>query len=256
MILFVVWELCSLFPSMSAGGGGGLSQNYGHFDPIEDDEERHCHSAPVEFESNEEPLQKSLSLPTPVTDPPIYVLESSLHSQHLWYETAGTRPRQPLEERMFYEKLWQQNFRESKVEYSDHQSSGANEPKENFVNLKNEFDEDVLFCGKSPHSNAGSKSFMNHRLSSLTVQIPRFKIVRKMGSKADFHGEFLVTVALGSVTHGVWRRHSDFKKLFDKILVLNCRTSFRNSILSWQCVLNRQAWFRCIDKVFLGPDYF
>ncbi len=48
---------------------------------------------------------------------PIYVLEASLSSQKLWKNTAGTRPPQPVEERVFYEKLWAQNFKRSQVDY-------------------------------------------------------------------------------------------------------------------------------------------
>jgi hypothetical protein len=48
---------------------------------------------------------------------PNYVLEESLSSQHLWKETAGARPPQPLEERAFYEKMWAQNFARSQVHY-------------------------------------------------------------------------------------------------------------------------------------------
>jgi hypothetical protein len=48
---------------------------------------------------------------------PIYVLEASLSSQKLWKNTAGTRPPQPVEERVFYEKIWAQNFQRSQVDY-------------------------------------------------------------------------------------------------------------------------------------------
>ncbi|CAB9510115.1 expressed unknown protein [Seminavis robusta] len=48
---------------------------------------------------------------------PTYVLEESLSSQRLWKYTAGNRPPQPMEERMFYEKMWAQNFARSQVNY-------------------------------------------------------------------------------------------------------------------------------------------
>jgi hypothetical protein len=48
---------------------------------------------------------------------PTYVLEESLSSQRLWKDTAGNRPPQPVEERMFYEKMWAQNFERSQVNY-------------------------------------------------------------------------------------------------------------------------------------------
>jgi len=48
---------------------------------------------------------------------PTYVLEESISTQRLWKSTAGTRPPQPVEERLFYEKLWAQNFKRSQVDY-------------------------------------------------------------------------------------------------------------------------------------------
>jgi hypothetical protein len=102
--------------------------------------------------------------------------------------------------------------------------------------------------------------------------VPRFKIV-KSRHQGGSYAQFLITVSIGSVTHGVWRRHSDFKSLFDKVgqeLPLDMTTyanyyslqiqlinqsnrdgPFKNTLLSWQCVLNRQRWFRCLDKVLL-----
>jgi len=48
---------------------------------------------------------------------PMYVLEESLSAQTLWRDTAGTRPPQPIEERLFYESMWVQNFERSQVKY-------------------------------------------------------------------------------------------------------------------------------------------
>lgn len=62
---------------------------------------------------------KTLSLPLPASNPPSYVLESRVETQHLWYETAGQRPQQPRHEREYFESLWKRNFENSKVDYSD-----------------------------------------------------------------------------------------------------------------------------------------
>lgn len=159
------------------GGGGGLissstSQDYGWFEGFEPKHNLFENNyGPIEPESTEEPIKKALSLPPPVTDPPSYVLESSLDSQHLWYITAGTRPRQPIDERKFYEELWQKNFNESEVNYNNETININDEPKENLINLKNEFGEEVLYRGRSRFSTAVSKSFFDHCLSSLTVQV-------------------------------------------------------------------------------------
>lgn len=136
---------------------------------------------------------------------------------------------------------------------------------------------------------------MNHCISCMTIQVPRFKVVRPLPSRPNgsnllcpFHAQFLIVISLGSVPHGVWRRHSDFKELFNKVskympskflsftcLILYYRRIsqinrlhntpgpyhqiYKNTILSWECVLSRQRWFRCLDKVtsfklFLGAS--
>ena len=48
---------------------------------------------------------------------PEYVLEDTLSFQALWHRTAGTRPVQPPAERRRFELMWEQNFKESKVDY-------------------------------------------------------------------------------------------------------------------------------------------
>lgn len=49
---------------------------------------------------------------------PTYVLAESISSQNLWKKSAGQRPPQPVEERVFFEKMWLQNFEKSKVNYT------------------------------------------------------------------------------------------------------------------------------------------
>jgi len=104
-------------------------------------------------------LPKAHSLPRPVTEPPIYVLESSLSFQHLWYETAGRRPAQPLDERVHFEKLWQKNFDDSTVSYSDCIESNKDQ------------EDDVLYRGVGPFTIAVSKSFSNVNFSSIRIQV-------------------------------------------------------------------------------------
>ena len=66
-----------------------------------------------QYDSNS--MKRTISLPPPVTDTPLYILESSLQTQRLWYETAGKRPKQPESERQYFEKLWKSNFENSNV---------------------------------------------------------------------------------------------------------------------------------------------
>jgi len=116
---------------------------------------------------------------------------------------------------------------------------------------------DVLYRGKGSFSNAVSKSFLDSNIPSVTIQIPKFRVRRC--ERREVHAEYLVVVTLGNVTFGVWRRHSDFKALATQVQLVNDASSkgkFKNALLSWQCLVHRQRWFRCLDKDYLGLKCF
>lgn len=194
----------------------------------------------------DEEMERALSLPVPKSDVPQYILESSLDSQKLWYLTAGSRPAQPQEERSYYENLWKSNFEKSAVDYSQYDVSPSQISKLGKI----EFDEEILQRGKGPFSNVVSKSFFNSKITNMTLQLPRFKVIKT--SKGDILAQFLVIVSYGGVTLGIWKRYSEFKDLFKKIQQLHNsgNESYKSTILSWQCIESRQKWFRCLD-----PDY-
>jgi len=230
-------------------------------------------------------LQRALSLPHPVNEPPAYILEAKLETQQLWYSTAGRRPRQPEEERIYFERLWLENFKLSSVNYLGKHGNANNntsnvEEKENIGNnvqypnkedikillgltmpdeeeIRNEdVDIDILFKSKCQFSYAVSKSFNDGDINSITLQIPRYRVVRCQDN--EIHAEFLVIVTLGSqqkITFGVWRRHSDFSK-FATLLKDKESHVFKNSLLSWHCLVQRKRWFRCIEKDYLSLKCF
>lgn len=237
-----------------ASGGSGLSQHDGLDRP----------------EFLHQPVQRALSLPPPVTEPPLYVLESPLPTQHLWYSTAGQRPQQPIREREHYEKLWRENFEKSSVVNID----AAMQGKEKEDVPEKDFEGEIVYRGKAPFSNAVSKSFedgepllrgasfaakgqqaLSRCWNSVTLQLPRFRIVRH--ADGVLHAEFLVVVSLRGIhnsymTFGIWRRHSSFEALARTIQENEASSKvFENSILSWQCFLNRKRWFRCLDIEYL-----
>lgn len=161
--------------------------------------------APDEFHATEQeggrrlcadvPLRRSLSLPTPAASPPMYVLESNLDTQHLWYITAGQRPKQPEHERKYFERLWLKNFEASSVTYSESEkvkllegvsghADGEVQPSVRSGAVTNdgiptnrdkipvkEFDCKVVFRGRGPFSKSVSKSFVGHELATLTLQV-------------------------------------------------------------------------------------
>ena len=122
-------------------------------------------------------IDRTLSLPPPATQPPMYILESSHAVQQLWYETAGTKPRQPQHEREYFERLWLQNFESSGIPsassitsmYTSNTDGESSSSYNTFVELENteelfknieEDGSEVLHRGKNIFSNAVSKSFM------------------------------------------------------------------------------------------------
>lgn len=271
------------------------------------------------------PLTRALTLPTPVTPPPLYILECSLETQQLWYSTAGRRPKQPLNERAYYEQLWRKNFESSQVHYRDPiesllaQSSGKNHEiatitaastsnsipnmddsksgKENFhsngsikfteissskksyqssgnrsqiarprddVIPPSEICGVILTRGRSPFSNSVSRSFLNSDIATLALQMPYFRTIRSC-EDGDVHAEFLIIVTLAGstvpVTLGVWKRHSQFQSFVNYIAEINAysdyaQNCFKNTLVSWECVLQRKRWFKSLDNEYLTLKCF
>lgn len=210
-----------------------------------------------DLDFTEQPLHKALSLPAPATVPPLYILESNLETQQLWYSTAGRRPKQPKWERDYFEKIWTENFEASNAKkivcdnISDSEHQQSEEP------AISEFNGEIIFRGRSPFSNSVSKSF-NSAISAMTIQISHFRIFRTF-KDGNLHAEFLVVVSIGSaspVTFGVWKRHSDFRELSNGLKSQYNPDAYKNALLSWDCVLQRKRWFKCLDKDYLALKCF
>jgi len=204
-------------------------------------------------------FSKVKSLKSPANEPPVYVLESSLSEQQLWYETAGKRPRQPHQERKYYEKLWSKNFEtsiavtETLSNCSTNQSQKSKPLKpQRVINVSNDISV-ITFRGKGSHSTVVSKSFREGNFSTVTIHIhlPHFRVVVDLHGKQ--HAEFLTVVSLDYIKFGIWRRYSNFQQLASKIMK---SSKYPKTILSWKCVVLRQRWFRCLDKQYLGLKCF
>lgn len=264
--------------------------DYGWFEDFETPDNLQRNSSSFDIASSQ-PLHKALSLPPPVTEPPLYILESSLETQQLWYSTAGRRPKQPQQEREYFEKLWTKNFENSSIDYyfvdlsSSSNGENTSPNKKSDSNLattpnpstagngnshknnppvdvipKSEIHGEVLYRGKSPFSNSVSKSFLEvEPVTSMTLQMPYYRIFRTLDG--DIHAEYLIKVTVGVTTFGIWKRHSDFCKLATQITSLNLTSKeqtacFKNALLSWQCVLQRKRWYRSLDKEYLALKCF
>jgi hypothetical protein len=93
---------------------------------------------------------------------------------------------------------------------------------------------EILYRGKSPFSNAVSKSFFNETITSITLQMPYYRVIRGLNSSKNqgIFAEFLIKITLcggyGAVvplTFGIWKRHSDFTALASLIETLHNNSS-------------------------------
>lgn len=55
-------------------------------------------------------------------------------------------------------------------------------------------------------------------------------------------------------------RHSDFANLVRLLQELNTKSGsenvFKNTMLSWDCVIQRKKWFKCLDTDYLSLKSF
>jgi len=202
--------------------------------------------------TNGQLVHQALVIPTPVCEPPMYVLESSLETQQLWYKTAGQRLPQPEEERAAMEKVWKENFASSQVKHSNVVSSSASISSKACDSGKN-----IIQRGESKISNSVSMSFSDKAVSSMTIQMPSYRVVR--GENHCMFAEYLIVITLGgrgTVPFGMWRRHSDFEQLARNIQDIVERmqelNDFRYTRLSWECVQRHKKWFRSLDAEYLA----
>jgi hypothetical protein len=66
------------------------TDDWGFFEDISSPKNRDKDEGEDYYEE-EQPIQRALSLPPPATAAPMYILESTLATQQLWYSTAGNR---------------------------------------------------------------------------------------------------------------------------------------------------------------------
>ena len=157
--------------------------------------------------------------PIALTDTPLYILETELENQKLWYETAGRRPKQPEAERKYFEKLWEEQLQQSKaVNYDDynpdsitHNHSDTGRDMNNIIR-KNK--EEILYKGRGPFSNAVTKAFDRdtNSFELLTLQLPRFKI--KKDAQGSTYCCYLVVIAINGTSCVVCFHHIMIYVLF------------------------------------------
>ena len=150
--------------------------------------------------------------------------------------------------------MWQQNFDKSNIEFKEPENEKETKSG-NYRKRSGSFDgqEEIVFKGRGPFSISVTKAF-DHNAFSMTfsLQVPRFKIIKF--ANGEQVACFLTVVSLNGVTFGFWKRHSDFNTLASK-LAENAK-EFNNSLLSWQCLMNKKQWFRCLDKDYLALKCF
>lgn len=95
----------------------------------------------------------------------------------------------------------------------------------------------------------------------MTIQMPCYRVVRD--ERGSEFAEYLIIISLGgrsAVTFGIWKRHSDFNALAKVIVDLDAKAAqehtFKNSLLSWQCVQRHKHWYKCLNAKYLELKCF
>ncbi|CAM9964916.1 unnamed protein product, partial [Hapterophycus canaliculatus] len=112
---------------------------------------------------------------------PPYILTESLSTQRLWRETAGKRPRQPSEERQFFEEQWAKNFSDSEVDYTEPLAETDASAARKRARKRTAPHSKVHYRASSPFGSAVSKSFQCDncgQITSIMVHIPKFQIIQ------------------------------------------------------------------------------
>ena len=150
--------------------------------------------------------------PIALTDTPLYILETELENQKLWYETAGRRPKQPEAERKYFEKLWEEQLQQSKaVNYDNYNPDSItynhSDTGRDMNNIIRKNKEEILYKGKGPFSNAVTKAFDRdtNSFELLTLQLPRFKI--KKDANGNIYCCYLVVIAINGTSCFVCFHH-------------------------------------------------
>lgn len=184
-----------------------------------------------------------------ITPPSDEVLESSLSSQQLWYETAGRRPKQPQSERDYFEKLWAKNFESSNAQYNKEiiQKVVIRPSDKKYPATQ----DDLMLRGEVLTSNAVIKLFLD---CNVTLQIPKYR-THLCDEDRRVYAEYMLLVKVDARTFGIWKRFSDFKVLASNVQTQSKSSGnlrrFRKTIFSWEYLVSKQRWFRCVDKDYI-----
>ena len=120
-------------------------------------------------------------------------------------------------------------------------------------------DHEILYRGKAYISYVVTKSFPGSTVGAMAIHMPYYRICRT--GSGHIYAQFLVVVSVGdhgAVTFGIWKRYSEFLQLARRVSEVNVKAGemYKNTLLSWQCVLQRKRWIKSLDKEYLSVKCF
>jgi hypothetical protein len=243
-----VWE-----DDAAAAQQGGRSGSGSSIDDCESEQEGASWGFFALMEEVEGKLQEEDPSALIHLEPPREVFEESLEEQELWYQTAGKRPRQPVDERSAFEALWRDNFAKSCVTRPASDSSDSSPIMKRRRQSGSSPNPQVIAEGWTPApAVAGARCFSCPTCSTsliLQLRVTRFRVVSS-GSGDEKHAEYLVNLTIGKgegerdVTYGAWKRHSDFRCLAEGL----SEQDYPRSTATWKKITQRCRWGRCLDE--------
>lgn len=108
---------------------------------------------------------------------PSYILEDTLSAQALWQMTSGQRPKQPEQERRYFENLWLANFEKSRAMFT--KTDPLDSPSAPSPERSTSCGEDVLVLYKAKNSfgtgvNKSFKCKHCHKITTYMVSTGQF----------------------------------------------------------------------------------
>lgn len=172
-----------------ARGGAHEDDPWGWFEDVEHGVPQEQHFSPQNMGGDEKKIRQT----------PSYVLEDSLSAQALWHMTSGQRPRQPDEERRYFENLWLANFEKSRASFT--KADTLESPSGPSPARSSSCGEDVFVVYKAKNSfgTGVSKSFKCDQCHKITT----YMVGSGDGGSSDLGVVFLPNII--SLGHGCIR---------------------------------------------------
>ena len=181
-----------------------------------------------------QPLHRALSLPAPATIPPLYILESTLETQQLWYSTAGRRPKQPKSERDKFEKELSKSEAVPSLSLSFNKNNNNNNNNENNNENNNKNNKNIENNNNNTNNNITTTTNNNNNNNNNAHSPPEERPLNEFNGEVvyrganpfsnsvskSFHNKSISAMTIQLSRFRIFRSYPDGGKLHAEFLVV------------------------------------